>query len=331
MGRTAVLLVLGLSALIGTYSYIINSTETEGTKNIAKFYYAAQARDIAHSSVNLVLHKLDENIGVSGDTTFNGSFQGGSYTIKKKASADTVWLDVKSVYADTNYAMKLKLLRYPKPFPVMVGAVNISSDSISFSMNKNSEVNGNDTNPDGSAGPTAALPAVTVSTALDSARVAASGGTLVGPSRVRTSPNLPRVTDYIDEYWAYATAVLPASVSGNNVYGSTANPAILVRDGDLSISGGTTIYGILVVKGNLELKGTVNVYGMIIVYGETVAVDLNAASGTPQVYGGLLLTGPSHSSFSMNGTGNYYYSSKALNDVKNAKALRAYSVVEWWE
>jgi hypothetical protein len=331
MGRTAILLVLGLSALIGTYSYIINNTAAEGTKNIAKYYYGTQARDIAHSAVNVVLYKVDENVGVSADTTFTGSYQGGSYTIHKTASGDTLWLDVRSTYVDTQYVMKLKLLRYPKPFPVMAGAVNISSDSITFSMNKQSEVDGRDTNPDGSAGPSPALPAVSVSSPIDSVRVMASNGTLSGPVPVQTSTKLPKVKDYIDEYWAYATAALPSSVSGTMVYGSTTDPAILVRDGDLAISGGVTIYGILVVKGNLSLKGTVNIYGMVIVYGETVAVDLNAASGTPQVYGGLLLTGPSHSSFSMNGTGNYYYSSQALNNVKNAKALRAYQIIEWWE
>jgi hypothetical protein len=331
MGRTAIILVLGLSALIGTYSYLINNTETEATKNIGSFYSVTQARDIAHSAVNVVLYTIDENVVLSNDTTFNGGFNKGTYSIHKTSNADTLWLDVKAKYADTAYAMNLKLLRYPKPFPAMMGAVNIASDSISFTMNKQSEVDGRDTNPDGTPGPMPALPAVSVSTVLDSTRVISSNGTLTGPYKVRQSNNLPNAKDYIDEYWAYSTSILSSTMTGNTVYGSTAEPAILVREGDLSISGGVTIYGILVVKGNLSLKGTVNIYGMVIVYGDNVAVNLDAASGTPQVYGGLLLSGPSHSSFSMNGTGNYYYSSQALNNVKNAKALRAYQIVEWWE
>ncbi|HLP17405.1 MAG TPA: hypothetical protein VK470_14170 [Bacteroidota bacterium] len=333
MGRTAILMVLGLSALIGTYSMSINNTLVQGTKNLSTVYQLTQARDIAHSAVNVVLHKVDENVGVSTDTTFTGSFQNGAYTIRKQTNADTLWLTVRSTYGDTAYSMKLKLRCYPKPFPKLVGAVNIVSDSINFTMSGNPSIDGRDTNPDGTFVPNSELPAVAVETPVDSQRVVASGGTLLGSEGVRTSNELPDVRDYLDEYKAYATHTVTGDIAGNSIFGSPSNPAIMVYDGggELRIGGGTQIYGVLVVRGDLKLSGTVDIFGMVIVYGEEVTVDFSVSTGTPQVYGGILLTGPNHSSFAMKGTVDYHYSSKTLNDVKNAKALRAYSITEWWE
>lgn len=328
MGRTAILLVIGLSIVIGIFTYNLNSTSSNALTLSVKEYNFSMARNIAHSAVSIVLHKID-----TGDTSssFSGSFNRGTYSVLKSQNGDTVRLSVTSTFSDTTLSMRLKMIQYPKPFPKINATVGFASDSVLFSMSGSPEISGHDTNPDGSSGPNPTLPAVTVPTAYDSSNVAPYSSKLDGSPKIQISDSIPQPQNYIDEYFANATVTLPSSVSGNNTYGSASNPAIAVSNGDLSLSGGTTIYGILVVKGNLTISGTVRIYGIVINYGSSVTVDIVTTSGTPKIYGGFLMSGPPKSSFTIVGNGEYYYSSQALANVSKAPALRAYQIIDWWE
>ncbi len=79
------------------------------------------------------------------------------------------------------------------------------------------------------------------------------------------------------------------------------------------------------------MSGNVQINGLIIVYGTNNYVDIETTTGTPRLYGGFIMAGPAHSSFTMKGNGQYYYSSQTLNNIKKAPSLQAYSIVSWWE
>ncbi len=328
MGRTAVLMVIGLSVIIGFFTLKLNSTSSNAVKASVQQYNFSMARNIAHSAVSIVLHKIQTD---RYTTSFSGTFDNGSYSVSKSQVGDTIWLSVTSTYEDTALSMDLKLLQYPKPFPKTNAAVGFASDSINFSMSGSPQISGQDRNTDGSSGPSPTLPAVTVPTAYDSSNVAPYSSYLTGSPKVAVSDSIPQPQDYIDEYFADATVTFPSSVSGGDTYGTATEPAIAVRDGDLSLSGGTTIYGILVVKGNLTISGSVRIYGIVINYGSNVTVNITTTTGTPKIYGGFLMAGPPHASFTMKGNGYYTYSSQALDNVKNGSTLLAYHVFEWWE
>jgi hypothetical protein len=175
------------------------------------------------------------------------------------------------------------------------------------------------------------MPGITVPTKYDSASVNPYKNYITATPKIKVSDSIPDPSTYVDEYLNNSTNPLTGDLSGNQTIGSASNPAIVTRDGDLSITGSVSIYGILVVKGNLKLGGTVKIYGIVIVYGENIEVNIESSSGTPKVYGAFLMSGPAHSSFSMKGNGDYYYSSQTLGNVQKASALRAYRVLEWWE
>ncbi|MDE3058431.1 MAG: hypothetical protein KGJ59_10795 [Bacteroidota bacterium] len=328
MGRTAVLMVIGLSVIVGIFTLKLNSTSSDAVETSLYQYNFSMARNIAHSAVSIVLHQIQSD---KTTTSFTGTFNNGTYSISKSQVGDTIWLSVTSTFADTTLSMRLKLMQYPKPFPKTNAAVGFASDSINFSMSGSPQISGQDVNTDGSPGPNPTLPAVTVPTAYDSSKVAPDSSYLTGSPKVAVSDSIPQPQAYIDEYFADATVTLPSSVSGNDTYGSATDPAIAVRDGDLSLSGGTTIYGILVVKGNLTISGSVRIYGIVINYGSNVTVDITTTTGTPKIYGGFLMSGPPKSTFTMKGNGYYTYSSQALNNVKNGSTLLAYHILDWWE
>ncbi len=328
MGRIAIFLVIGLSVIIGVFTYILNNTSSDAVRLSMKEYSFSMARNIAHSAVNIALHQIDQG---STDSLFSGSFDDGSYSVTKTQNADTVQLAVASVFSDTTCRMRVKLVQYPKPFPKTNATIGFASDSVNFSFNGSPTVSGYDKNTDGSLGPNPPLPAVTVPTNYDSSNVAPFNSYLQGSPTIKVSDSIPQPGNYIQEYLANATVTFPSSVSSNATYGSATNPAIAVRDGDLSLSGSLSIYGILVVKGSLTITGTVTIYGIVICYGDSVTVNINTTSGTPKIYGAFLMSGPPKSSFSMKGNGQYYYSSQALKNVQNAPSLRAYQIIDWWE
>ena len=329
MGRTAVLMVLGVTILIGAFTVRLTQASSDAFRNAGMYYGYLNARSIAHSAVNVVLHKIDN--GDTLTTYFSGSLDGGSYTVNKTQSQDSIRLAVRARFVDTVYTIDLLVQQYPKPFPQANAAVGLSADSVDFNFNGNPSIVGNDTNPDGSAGPAPGMPGVTIPTKYDSASVSPYKNYITATPKIKVSDSIPDPSAYVDEYLNNSTNALTGDLSGSQTIGSASNPAIVTRDGDLSISGGVSIYGILVVKGNLKLGGSVKIYGIVIVYGENIEVNIESSSGTPKVYGAFLMSGPAHSSFSMKGNGDYYYSSQALKNVQRASALRAYRVLEWWE
>src|ERR1041384_6933139 len=61
MGRLAIVVVLGLSMTVGIVGYTLNQSNRGLTENVAGFDKYANARNIAHTGVNMMLRALDRN------------------------------------------------------------------------------------------------------------------------------------------------------------------------------------------------------------------------------------------------------------------------------
>jgi len=59
MGKYAILLVLAFSLTAGYIGYILNTSKTGLITNVSGFDRYANARNIAHTSVNMLLHQFD--------------------------------------------------------------------------------------------------------------------------------------------------------------------------------------------------------------------------------------------------------------------------------
>ncbi|WP_415899415.1 PilX N-terminal domain-containing pilus assembly protein [Neptuniibacter sp. QD48_11] len=69
-----------------------------------------------------------------------------------------------------------------------------------------------------------------------------------------------------------------ARLTGGTI-GSSANPVILVVDGDLRMSGGPDVYGLIIARNVDRVNGTVDIFGGIVSEGE-----LDMGNGTANVY-----------------------------------------------
>lgn len=82
------------------------------------------------------------------------------------------------------------------------------------------------------------------------------------------------------------------SSSGNNNFGTEANPQVTYVNGDLNLSGSPQGHGILIVNGDLSWRGAAQFYGLVIVLGESMTVT---GGGNGGIEGSLILApvGPS--------------------------------------
>ena len=338
MGRTAVILVIGLGIAFGFISNSIRSSVQLLTENTTSYNQYSFARNLARTAIHATLRAFDRNLDPIPTTR---SFNGGSWNVQVATSVDTLWILSTGIYADSSYSMRVKLERQTKPFPQPNAAIGIRAAPVNFNLTGHAGVDGRDHNLDGTLTGTGDLPGVTTMNSTDSANVAAAGGSnIVGdpPEVVDTSTVDPN--PFLNEYLANADYVYntPGTYAGQS-WGSPSAPVVVYCNagGDTSFSikftGGVTGYGILVVQGNVQFNGGVNFVGLVVVSGFNTVVSFGAA-GTPQILGGLIVAGNSGASVTLKGTGTtgkISYSSAAIQQAMNIGKLRYYKILSWYE
>jgi len=85
--------------------------------------------------------------------------------------------------------------------------------------------------------------------------------------------NAGTITEGDKVYWVDGNATISQDV------GSSAQPVVIVVDGDLTLSGNTTIYGVVFVRGNLSTSGGPKVRGAVLATG-----DVNSAGTLVVIY-----------------------------------------------
>ena len=340
MGRLSIVLVMALALAGGIITYSINLSKRYTVENVVGFDKYTMARNIAHTGVNLMLHQLDQ-----GDTSFINRLNRGetcwlvknvltgicsvSVRLTSPAALDTVDLTSKSLYVDTTYNMRLRLQRFPKPFPAVGSAVGLASSPLEFSMSGTPNIDGRDHLMNGGLTASRARDTIGIAvfSAAESITVSAYNSKITGdPLKVKIQP----IDDpglYVDEYINGADYQFPTgNYSGN--YGSASSPVIGYVHGDVKFTGNGDFYGVLVVNGSIDMQGTYDIYGLVICTGDQNTVETSA--GTPAIHGGVIVTGVD-SKFVMKGTAAVQYSTEALNMAKYISKLLAYKVMKWYE
>lgn len=342
MGRSALLLVLALGMVFAIIGNNLRKSGTMATEVQTGYHKYASARNLARTAVHSRLRAIDRGESLTGriDGTFgNGIF----YTIVDTITADTLRMISWAKFQDSIYTMKLKLHRFPKPFPPINAAVGLRATPVQFRMTGSSLIDGRDYNSSGNLTGKPGLPGVTVMQSSDSTTVMNNGGStrITGvPVKTKVDTTIANPREYIDEYttapdFKYTDADSP--INSNLTWGSKQDPKIVYATtrGDttksVKFNGNCVGWGVLVVDGNLELAGTFRWYGVVIVAGENNVINVTASTGTPEILGGLIMAGGPNSSFEMKGNVAMKYSSETLRDAKWTKKLLAYGIDEWYE
>lgn len=341
MGRTALLLVLGLGAAFGVIGINLRNSGSQATEYQVGYHKYASARNLARTAVHARLRAIDRGESLTG--RLDGSFNDGDfYTIVDTLSTpDTIVMNAFSQFEESTYTMRLKLYRYSKPFPEVNSAVGIRASPVDFRLQGSAKIDGRDHDPDGNLTGDPGKPGVAVMTSADSTTVMNNGGSsgITGNPKVAVDTTTSDPLDYVQEYlnnYDYRYTQADSPINQNITWGGPDDPKIVVcytPDTTVSVKFNGTCegWGILVVHGDLNLAGTFTWHGLVIAYGDQSQIRVTASTGTPEIYGGLIMSGGPNSSFSMKGNVNMAYSSQSLEMARWIKKLLAYRIMEWYE
>jgi hypothetical protein len=344
MGRTAVLLVLGLGMAMGFIGLqIFKSGEAASATQYAYLKYM-NARNLARAAVHTALRTYDRNqIPATGVAT---SLGGGSFELTSLVSStdgDTLRMATRGTYAESTYAIRLRLFRTTRPFPTVNGAISIRAKGVNFTVKGNPTVDGHNYDTTGTRTGSGDLPGVSTMDGTDSASVKqafATKGILDGTPPVDVDTTTVDPLKFLDIYRNNADFVYNTTgVFPGQTWGTPASPVIVYcNPGDdtsfaIKFTGGVTGYGILVVRGNVQFNGNLSFRGLVVVDGFNTTVTFNAG-GTPAVTGGIIIAGNKDAAITLNGTGaaaKCVYSSQALRQAMNIGKLRYYTILDWYE
>ena len=328
MGRASLIMVLGFIVIFGSLRNNLDKTTQESSLNSSVFTESILAHHVTNIAANYIM-SIHSETGISTKDFSDSSFLDGSYTASIESVAydsildyDTLLIRVTGIYEAESDTIRVQFVSKSLLVPKITASVAIESDCTIFDFAGNPQIRGIDTNMDGTTGPGPDLAGITLSNVEDSTRfeaVAASNPTWVqGDPVVEVSLDPPLID--LSDLVQYYAGLADLSYEGGNFngvsWGSEESPVIVYSNGNTSFGGSSIGYGVLAINGSLSMSGNPTWYGLIIASGgESLVID--ASVGNPTIYGALHI-GATVTELEMKGTADIFYSSEAINMVRNA-------------
>ena len=346
MGKSILLITLGISVIISLFILKLNANSKEGLSVSVNMFEQNQARLIANSGVEIYLEKLKADKSLLDKTFTNNSLFGGQYDVSIEGPDTLVKVTSVAQFQDVShktivFAKADKIPFIPGPGAMYLTASTISSfkkSGIGGSVlidGNNHDINGNLLG-DGVVTPGIAVDGDTqrdqvkdiiAKNAID--QVLGTGG----------MPSVVTISNTVD--WnAYALQLVEnpdiiidtqSKIEKMNNWGTVSDPKVTFVNGDIAINNSETAEGcgILVVNGNLSINGTFTYRGLIIAYKETtIEIKLN---GNGKIYGGIVVAGKSIVIEVASGNFSTKYSLPAMNAVASLLKTNRFQIVSWWE
>lgn len=336
MGKSLIILVLGFSIITSYLILKLNANSKQGLAVTVDHYLDTQARLIANTGVEIYFEKMRRDKTLKG--TFNNNpVLDGYYDINISGPDSLLIITSVGHFSGATHQAIVKAARDPVHLPPALGAIYIVSDILELQLNGNLDIDGNDTNMDGSAGSESPVPGVILDEPADSLfftenikpKIANDIEGFGGSPSIYSSND---TTDWeeltMNLIFAADITVSSGTYSSGMHFGTPTAPKITFMNGDIHLSGTSDGYGIMIVNGNLTMSGEFTYRGIILVYHES-SIDCQI-TGNGGIYGATILVG---SDVELHATGNasFYYSSEAIKNAQLYLKSSRFKIASWWE
>ena len=336
MGKSLIILVLGFSIITSYLILKLNANSKQGLSVTVDHYSDTQARLIANTGVEIYFEKMRRDKTLKG-TYNNIPLLDGSYDISITGPDSLLVITSTGYFGDVTHQAIVKAARDPVHLPPSLGAIYIVSDVLALKLNGNLEIDGNDTNLDGSPGSEPSLPGVILDEPSDSAyflnnikpKIAKDIEGFGGSPSVYSTPD---TTDWeevtMNLIFAADITVSSGTYTSGMHFGTPTDPKITFMNGDIHFSGTCDGDGIMIINGNITMSGQFTYRGIILVYHES-SIECQI-TGNGGIYGTTILVG---SDVDLHATGNaaFYYSSEAINNSQLYLKSSRFKIASWWE
>ncbi len=353
MGKSSLLMVLGMSIIVAFFILRLNANSTENVSVTSNMFQHTKARLIANSGVEVFLEKLKEDPTMMESEFPGNTLFGGTYDIIIEGPEECVQVTAIASFMGSTHTTVVEAQTDKLPVYHPPGAMYLSTSVLSnISMAKSTikggiTIDGRDHTMNGDLViPIAELiPGIAVdgpdqlAEALDMYNNM-TGATILG---LGGEPSIQIVADEIN--WAeYAqlfadnadVKLTNETINGSGPWGTLDDPQVTFLQGDKikidkSVSVGDTVKGcgVLVVDGSIEISSIMKFTGLIIAYKDaTINIDLKARG---KVIGGMVISGET---VNLNaGTANFeiLYSYAAVQNIAKLLKTRRFEILSWWE
>jgi hypothetical protein len=339
MGKSILIIVLGMSVLVAFIILKLNANSKENLSTTVNMFEQTQARIISNSGVEIYLEKLKADISMLGNTYNNNSLFGGNYNVSISGPDSEVVVTSTATFMGVTHTSIVKAAADKLPVFPVPGAMYVDADAINkVKINGSITVSGYDHDINGNPVATGNdLPGIAVD---DPAHVGVIAGNIGGGATIEGtggSPSIQNVTNGID-WAAYAEDVesnpdiiLNSSTDVTKIanLGTVAQPKTTFVNGDITFGKNLEGCGIIVVNGNLTINGTFTYRGIIIAYQDAeITTKLN---GDGNIYGAMVVAGSSANLEISNGNFDLFYSWEALQHIASLLKARRFKILSWWE
>jgi len=345
MGKGLIIIVLGMSVIIGFFTLKMNSNSKENLSTTVDMFEQTQARLISNSGVEVYLEKLKQDRTMMNKSFSNNSLFGGTYNINISGPDSLVKVTSTATFMGVQHTSVVEAAADRVPFIPGPGAMYLSASTVA-SLKKNAiggsiEINGNNHDLDGN--PIAGTPVPGI--AVDGETQRLSVIDMINKNKINNilgaggTPSVQVVNDTTD--WAEYAQMLAdnpdylidaqAKIKSTNTWGTTANPKVTFINGDITLNNSTSASGcgILVINGNLTINGGFDFKGLLVAFkNTTVEIKL---TGNVQILGSLVAAGNEILVDCSSGNFRSLYSREALDLIQQLLVTKRFSILTWWE
>lgn len=346
MGKSILLITLGISVIISLFILKLNANSKEGLSVSVNMFEQNQARLIANSGVEIYLEKLKADKSLLDKTFTNNNLFGGTYDVSIQGPDTMIKVTSLATFQDVTHKTIVFAKADKIPFIPGPGAMYLTANTIS-SFKKtgiggsvlidgnNHDINGNLLG-DGIVTPGIAVDGDVQRDQVKNIIKANAIDQVLGTGGLPSVVTISNTTDWN----AYALQLVEnpdiiidtqTKIQKMNNWGTISDPKVTFVNGDISLNNSETAEGcgILVVNGNLSINGTFTYRGLIIAYKETnIEIKLN---GNGKIYGGMVVAGQSIVIEAASGNFSALYSQPAMNLVASLLKTNRFQIVSWWE
>jgi hypothetical protein len=348
MGKSALIVVLGLGMIVSYFILKLNANSKENLSTTVNMFEQTQARLIANTGVEIYLEKLYDDPSLINTTSSTQSLLNGTYVVKLEGTLPNVRVTSTADFEGIEHTSVADAFLEPITFPELPSGMYISANSVTTTkLTGDMNISGENHNPDGTLTGDSSEAVYGISVDSEDDKTAILDGiskpeNVVGLIKATGSIGYPSVevtalgVDWGKVYQYVSNAADQTFIgdisSGANL-GTLAAPKITLVNADASGSGTITINkssgaGILVVNGDVKFAGNFSFQGIILCYKST---DLSFQStGTNQIVGGIIAAGKDVA-IKTAGTMNVKYSHEAIDDVKDNLKSDGFKILSWYE
>jgi len=349
MGKSSLIVVLGLSAIVSFFILKLNANSKENLSTTVNMFEQTQARLIANTGVEIYLEKLYADLALINTTSNPQNLFNGSYVVNLAGTLPNVRVTSTATFQGVTHISVADAWLEPINLPRMPGGIYISTTAVvSAKEIGDMEVSGlnHDTSGVIKGDGKPAVWAVAVDDnvqkqdILDNLKKPAKLTGLINQTTGETGypsvgvDNMSVEWGTIYQYLANtADQTFIQDIPNGADLGTLTNPKITLINADaneektIMVNGGEGA-GILVINGNVKFAGNFNYKGIILCYKNT---DITFEStGTNEVVGGIIIAGQSVG-FKLTGTMNVKHSLDVINLLKSNLKADGFTILSWYE